>query len=488
LIDIKDLLIIIGNLKSLFMISAITMAAMVPVCFLLGEAESSAGFVYGLILSLVCAAAIHFTVPLDETLELKHAMAIVAIAYLLIPSISTIPYLINLEMSPIDAFFEAISGWTGSGFSMISLPETIGRPMQFWRSLTQWIGGAGVILLMTAILIRPGTASFALYKSEAHKDRIRPSILSTIKVIWKLYLLLTLASIALLYIVGMPLWDSLNTAMTTISTGGFSVYGKSIGHYGNPTIELTLIVIMIMGALPFITLYKAYKHDLRVLLNDIQVRAFIALILMGCIALIVQNYFYYYHQDVYSSLGYSAFQLFSAATCTGLQNTDISRWPATALLILSVMMIIGGCAGSTAGGVKISRWIFLVTQVKLWLARTLLPRKAVVVIKLGDRKVTEQEISQELSEASLISFLWIVILFASIMLLSNILPSDVSLGNVIFEVCSAISNVGLTAGIVNPGMSSLAKAVFMADMWMGRLEIIPVLLFIRALLKGFGTV
>jgi trk system potassium uptake protein TrkH len=148
-------------------------------------------------------------------------------------------------------------------------------------------------------------------------------------------------------------------------------------------------------------------------------------------------------------------------------------------------MIIGGCAGSTAGGIKIARAIFLVNQVRLWLVKTLLSRKAVVVMKIGRLKVVESSMIEELNEATLISFLWMVNILVSIMLLSNILGSSVSLSNIIFEVCSAQGNVGLTSGILTPAVSPAAKLIFMLDMWMGRLEIVPVILIARAILKGF---
>jgi len=481
----KDLNIIIGNLKGLFIVAAILMAAMAVISLALGEFRDSIGFSVGIAVSLVVAVAIHISIRQAPALELKHAIIVAALAYILIPAVSTIPYVINAGMPPLDAFFESMSGWTGSGFSMILSPENVSRSTQLWRSVTQWIGGAGVILLMVTILIRPGTSTYALYQSETRKEKIRPSIRSTIRTIWKLYLLLTVASFFLLYVAGMPAWDSLNNAMTAISTGGFSPYGNSIAHYDNLAIELALIPVMIAGALPFAAIYMAFRHHFHTLLYDIQVRAFMSLIGVGCVILVIQNYLFNYN-DIFSAIRDSVFQFVSAITCTGFQTTDLSGWSPTALLILSIAMIIGGCAGSTAGGIKIARGIFLVNQVRLWLIKTLLSKKAVVVMKLGRLKVLESSMTEELNEATLISFLWIVNIVVSIMLLSNILGTGVDISLIIFEVCSAQGNVGLTAGLLTPAISPLAKAIFMVDMWMGRLEIVPVILIARALLKGFG--
>jgi trk system potassium uptake protein TrkH len=480
----KDINIIIGNLKGLFIVSAILMAVMAVISLGFKEFPDAIGFMSGLAASLLIATAIHISAPPVRTLEFKHAIIVAALAYIIVPALSTIPYVMNAGMSPLDAFFESISGWTGSGFSMIPSPISLSHSMQLWRSVTQWIGGAGVILLMVTILIRPGTSTYVLYQSETRKEKIRPSIRSTIRTIWKLYLVLTIISFLLLYLAGMPTWDALNNAMTGISTGGFSLYGNSIGHYNNLAIELSLVPIMIAGALPFAALYMAFRRHFQTLLYDPQVRTFIALIGVGGIILVLQNYFFYY-SDLFSALKYSIFQFISAITCTGFQTTDISGWSPTALLILSIAMIIGGCAGSTAGGIKIARAIFLVNQVRLWLVKTLLSRKAVVVMKIGRLKVVESSMIEELNEATLISFLWMVNILVSIMLLSNILGSSVSLSNIIFEVCSAQGNVGLTSGILTPAVSPAAKLIFMLDMWMGRLEIVPVILIARAILKGF---
>ena len=483
LID-KDMRIILGDLKSLFSIAAVLMSAMVVSSLLFWELRSAAGFTAGMLVSLAIAAAIHSITPRSEALELKHAIIIAALAYLLIPAVSAIPYMISIEMSPVDAYFESISGWTGSGFTMLSAPDGIGRSMQLWRSVTQWIGAVGVILLMVTVLIRPGTSTYILYQSEARKERIRPSIRSTVRAIWRVYLALTIISFLILLLAGMPAWDALNVSMTAIG-GGFTLYSDSIGHYNSLPIEIVLLPVMIAGAMPFAVLFTIFKLKLHTMIYDIQVRTFAGLIATGCLLLVVQNYFYFYN-DLFNATRFSVFQLVSAITSTGLQTTDISGWSSTALLIMSIAMIIGGCAGSATGGIKVAREIFLVNQIKLWLKKTLLSKKAVIVIRLGQHKVVEKTITDELNEATLISFLWILNIFVSIMLLANILGPGASLSNLIFEVCSAQGNCGLTTGIINPAISTLAKLIFIADMWMGRLEIVPVILLLRTMFRGLG--
>lgn len=479
---LRDIKIILNNLKGLFVVIGIVMLAMAILSWYTGDSQSAMGFLYGAVIGIGIGLILRITLPGSINPELKHAMIIAALAYLIVPAISMIPFITVINMTPIDAFFEAISGWTGSGFSMITKPESVSPMIQLWRSVTQWIGGLGVIVLMVTILIRPGTSTFMLYQSEARKDKIHPSIRSTIKTIWGLYVVLTIAGLLLLYFAGMPVWDALNTAMAAIGTGGFSIYGDSIAAYHSILIEIAVIPIMIAGALPFVVIYKTFRKNIFSLIHDAQVRSFFVIILIGAALLTIQNYFFY--QSISVSLRYSVFQFISAVTCAGFQTTDISQWSQPALLIVTIAMVIGGCAGSTAGGIKVARTIFLNDQVKLWFAKVLRSKNAVMVLTINNKRVTEDIISSELTEATFISFLWVVSIVLSVFLLSNVLGPDFDLSHVIFAVSSAMGNVGLTCGIVNPDLSDLGKIVIILDMWIGRLEIIPVLLLVRYLAKG----
>jgi trk system potassium uptake protein TrkH len=479
----RDLKVILNNLKGLFVVIGILMLAMAILSWYTGDSQSAAGFLLGAIIGIGIGLVLYIALPGTTNPELKHAMVIAALAYLIIPAISMIPYITVTRMAPIDAFFEAISGWTGSGFSMIARPESVSTMIQLWRSATQWIGGLGVIVLMVTILIRPGTSTYMLYQSEARKEKIHPSIRSTIKTIWGLYLALTIAGLLLLYFAGMPLWDALNTAMAAIGTGGFSLYADSIAAYHSVLIEAAVIPVIIAGALPFVVIYKTFRKGIHSLVGDAQVRVLFGLILAGAAILIVENYYFY--NDVITSARYSVFQFISAITCAGFQTADVSQWSQPALLIMTIAMVIGGCAGSTAGGIKVARAIFLNDQVKLWFAKVLRSRNSVTVLTVNNKRVTEDVISAELTEATFISFLWVVALLLSIFLLSNLTGPMFDLSHVIFAVSSAMGNVGITCGVINPQLGTLGKVVIIIDMWIGRLEIIPVMLLVRYLFKGF---
>jgi trk system potassium uptake protein len=483
LVSFKNLRIILSNLTGLFTVTAILLAAMAVICVLLGEPENVPGFAVAFLISGGLALALKITFPRTEELELRHAMVVAALAYLLVPALSAIPFLIIQHMSPVDAFFEGISGWTGSGLTMIPYPENSSYAIQLWRSVIQWVGGIGVILLMVAILIRPGTSTFIMYQSEARKEKIKPSIRSTINMIWLLYVVLTVLGVALLVVVGMPLWDSINHSMTTLGTGGFSIYSDSIAHYHSVPIEIVIMFIMILGALPFAFIYKTVMRPKSLLPLDPQVKAFAFFIVVGVLLLATELYFQ--QRDLLDSFRIAAFQLVSAISCTGLQSTDITGWSQAALLITSIFMVIGGCAGSTAGGIKVARAVFLTSELELWLKRTLLPRNAILTLKMGKKRLNEEIINKELAEASLISFLWVITILVSVILLTHIVPTTYDLSHVIFMVCSAQGNVGLWCGFVDPSFHLAGKVIIMINMWIGRLEIIPVTLLIRSLIKGF---
>jgi len=478
----KHIRIILANLTGLFAVAAILMAVMTVICFLLGEPQAAPGFATGFVISGVITLILKIIFPRTGELELRHAMVVAAVAYLVVPAVSAVPFVVIEHMSSLDAFFEAMSGWTGSGFSMILYPENSSHAIQLWRSVTQWIGGIGVILLMVTILIRPGTSTYIMYQSEARKERIKPSIRSTIKTIWFLYLSLTIFGIALLVLVGMPLWDSINHCMVAISTGGFSIYSNSIAHYDSFPIEVGLIIIMFLGALPFAFIYKSVISPKSLFHIDTQVKSFILLILAGTFLLLIELYLT--SGQAWNSFRLAAFQYVSAISGTGLQ-TSMMDWSSTALLILTLAMIVGGCAGSTAGGIKVARAIFLTDEVKVWLKRTVLPRNAIVMVQLGNKRVGEDVLNKELAEAALISFLWIVTILISVMLLPHLIDPKYDLSHIIFTVASAQGNVGLWVGFPDPSTHWLAKVILMVNMWIGRLEIIPVTLLIRYLVKGF---
>jgi len=215
----------------------------------------------------------------DET-RTRHAMVTASLSWLLISLISAIPFYYIAKIDFLSAFFESVAGWTGTGLTMFSHPSQLNHTLQFWRSFTQWIGGVGVIVLTLIVLARPGTGSFTLYRSEAREDKIHPSIISTVKTIWWIFLLYTGIGIVVLYVAGMPLWDAINHCMTGLATGGFSIRDDSMASY--PTIVQALIVpLMIAGAIAFSSHYDFLRGKLKKFFKDIQTQALFILLIAG---------------------------------------------------------------------------------------------------------------------------------------------------------------------------------------------------------------
>ncbi|MGM0389752.1 MAG: TrkH family potassium uptake protein, partial [Natrinema limicola] len=386
------------------------------------------------------------------------------------------------------------SGFTGTGLTMTDNEEVLPRTLQWWRSFIEWVGGVGVIVLTTAILSRPGSGSLTLYESEARSERIHPSIVSTVQTIWWIFLLFTFVSILLLWVVGMLLWGAINHAMTGLSTGGFSITDNSIATYDSAAIDFALIPIMLLGSIAFPVHYLILQGDLRNFYTDLQTRWVFIYMSAGTVVLTALVYATDTYDTLFTAFRYSSFQFVSAATCAGFQtavdttNVALGRWPAQAQLIVAFGMIVGGAAGSTAGGIKLIRSITLLKGIRFRVAEVFYPETAVRRLKINGRRLDEREVRQEFEEAAIISFLWFVFLAAGTFGLLVILPQgEYTLENVIFEVASAQGNVGLSAGITGPeSLPTLGKVMFLFNMWIGRLEIIPVLVTLRTILDRGG--
>jgi len=298
---------------------------------------------------------------------------------------------------------------------------------------------------------------------------------------WWIFLLYTFISVVALWGAGMPIWESINHAMTAISTGGFSVTDNSIASYNSIAIELVLVPIMLLGAISFAVHYEMIRGKGRILWEDFQTRWFLTIALIGIAALTLENLLVIGGAD---AVRHSAFQLVSAITCTGFQSADLSVWSATGKLLLAAAMFIGGAAGSTAGGIKVMRMLILLKGVQWRFRKIVSPRRAIVPFRFGTTTIDESEVGQRLEDASLITFLWLILLGLGIVVLLHTVSREYTLSDVVFEVASAQGNVGLSVGITQPTMSLASKLTLCFNMWIGRLEIIPVLMLGRALLRG----
>jgi trk system potassium uptake protein TrkH len=389
--------------------------------------------------------------------------------------------------NPLNALFESMSGFTGTGLTMTDNEAALPRTLQWWRTIIEWVGGVGVIVLTTAILARPGSGSLTLYESEARSEKIHPSIVSTVRTIWWIFILFTFASILVLWLAGMPIWGAINHAMTGLATGGFSITDNSIATYDSALIDFALIPVMTLGSIAFPIHYLMLSGDLENVYTDLQTRWLFGFFGLGSVLLTAIVYVRGTYDSLFAAVRYGLFQFVSAMSCTGFQtavsatNVALGRWPMGAQLTVAFGMVLGGAAGSTAGGIKLIRLATLLKGIRFRIVDVFYPETAVRRLRINNRRLTETEASQEFTEAAIIALLWLLFLIAGVAGLLAVLPAGAyTLENIIFEVASAQGNVGLSAGITGPeSLPTLGKVLFLFNMWIGRLEIIPVLVLLR---------
>jgi trk system potassium uptake protein TrkH len=400
-------------------------------------------------------------------LGFDEALSVAAFGWLLLTFVGSLPFTIGGYLSPIDGFFESMSGFTATGLTMFPEVETLPKSILFWRSFTQWIGGVGVIVLFLSILIRSSGIATKLYKAEGRKDRISVSIVSTARRIWIIYILYTVICIFCVYAalstipeVENPAFDSVNVSMTTLATGGFSVTDRSIETYvvdqGNWQVGIILIPFMILGGISF----ASHRYLLRGRFKDffsIEVQAMLLLILLSSIFLMTRE----------NALD-SGFQTASAITGTGFSTNNLSQWDDFSKFVLTILMVLGGGYGSTSSALKMIRVIIIIYAVAWVVKKYLYSSKAVIPFKIGKTTYPVEEIRT----AALYSILYLLVLCMGAIVF---MAGGYSAADSLFEVASAEGNVGLSVGITHAGMPVHEKVVLIIEMWVGRLEIFPVL-------------
>ncbi len=393
-------------------------------------------------------------------------------------------------LHPLDALFESMSGFTGTGLTVATVEEQLPRSLHWWRSLIEWVGGVGVIVLTVAILRRSGGGggSYTLYESEARSEKIHPSIVTTVQEIWKIFVGLTLGSILLFLLAGMPLWDAINHGMTGIATGGFSVHADSIGHYDSPLIEYAVVPVMVAGSIAFPIHYLIFNGEVRNFYADLQTRWVFLWFGVGSLALTGLLLADGQYATIEETFRTGLFQFVSATSNTGFGTATVGAgtekaWDTSATLLTCLGMLTGGAAGSTVSGLKLIRVVTLVRGTAWQVRDVFQPRSAVRYLQLGDRRLSEQQAQREYTEATVVFVLWLLFLAIGVGVLLRVLSPAYPLEYVIFDVMSAQSNVGLDSGITGADMPRAAKGMLILNMWVGRLEIIPVAVLLGAVFQ-----
>ncbi|MBU4266785.1 MAG: TrkH family potassium uptake protein [Candidatus Altiarchaeota archaeon] len=474
-VSLRDIKISLYDLGGICRV--VSLIFLVPLALTLYYALVSGGLSVNSLLAFVAPAVILYLLFVifsrvdieDSPSKTKHAMITTSLAWLIIALVGSLPFIISGTLAPLDAFFESMSGWTTTGMTMIEQPELVARDILFYRAMTQWVGGIGIIVLVLVVLMRKGTVARDYYSSEVGEQKIRPRIKSTIKETWKIYSIYTLACISLLYLAGMPFFDAIVQSFSALSTGGFTTHASSIAYYNSPLIEFILIVFMIIGAVGFLIHFRLFNGQIKALFKNIEFRYMMGLLAISTV-IIMASFWMNFHGTVVNASRVSLFQAVAAMTCTGFSTIDLGNWPDLPIAILAMLMYIGGMYGSTAGGIKILRFILILSVVKYNLKKLILPKSAVVNIKLGGKPMEGEEVFFVLGLSFAYMFVAIVGTFAMMFLGYSGMQS-------LFLTLSAMGNVGL----VNVSsaswfmMNSLGKLALIALMWIGRLEIFPVL-------------
>lgn len=450
--------------------------------------------------------------------ENKHAMIIAALGWLTIAIFGALPFFLiahitpaeviqsfvpageNYESSllnfknPLHAFFESMSGFTSTGLTMSVHEPSVGKSILLYRSLAQWIGGAGFIVMTLAILQdRPGPGLLSLYSSESTGIKLKPTVIGTARAIWKLYVGLTLFQIVYIitgtlfilpdYPLGETIFDGINHALTGQATGGFSPLDNSIATYNSYEMEMLLLLPMIMGALALPFYYKIiFEKKFSEFWKDIQTRALLPAFLVGgaILSFLLMNV-----EAVKDPYREGLFQFVSGLSQTGWQTSDIGNWNAVSVVfIVSSAMFIGGAVGSTVGGIKIKRTLLIQKGLRWQVAKIFFPDKMIKTVKFDHERMLPKEMNEELAQASTFAIIYLILIFLSTMVTSYFMDSDFTLADALFEAASAQGTVGLSTGITGPNMSPVIESTYIITMWAGRLEIIPIVVLFRALILG----
>jgi len=415
--------------------------------------------------------------------HLSTAFCSVALFWFLSAMICGIPFILGLNMGFTDALFEGMAGWTGTAFTMMRSLDTAPYTLLFWRSYMQWISGIGIIAFALAMTSSTGLLRSKIFRTESRDEPLMPGVIATGRALWKIYGFLTFFAIGLILFAGLSLWDAVNLALSTVSTGGFTIHEGGILYYHSLALELILIPIMIAGALPF-KLYYLVKENRRLsLFGGEQVKLFFILTAIGVVVL-SYDFVFFNNMAILPAINQGLFITVSALTTTGFQIANPHTWASVTLLFLTMLIFIGGASGSTAGGIKLKRVGLAYRALVWWFRRLFVSGKVLVPFKIEGRVIPRATAELETAKNMLVIILSVIVIFVATLAVLQFHLTTFTITEILFEVVSAFSTCGMNAGYVSPMMPVISKWIFIVVMWLGRLEVIPVVMLFIALFRG----
>ena len=429
--------------------------------------SAALAFVIGSILALVCR-------PKNQVIYAKEGLAIVAIVWLCMSAIGALPFVISGEIPHFaDAFFETVSGFTTTGASILTDVESMSHGLLFWRSFTHWVGGMGVLVFVMALIPNLSDRSIHIMRAEMPGPivgKLVPKVKDTAKILYLIYIVMTAVEVVFLLAGGMPLFDSLLHAFGTAGTGGFGIKADSIASY-SPYLQWVIAIFMLIFGINFNLFYLALIRRFRSVFRSTELWAYLGIVAVS-IAVITANILSLC-SSFSEALRLSAFQVSSIITTTGYATTNFDLWPGLSKTVLFILMFIGGCAGSTAGGIKVSRIVMMVKLVFNELRFMVRPR-SVNTVHFEGTTVDEQ------TQRSVANYFLIYILcYFAIFILICFEPFGFESNFTAVAAC--FNNVGPGFGVVGPAgsfadYSAFSKVVLSFAMLLGRLEIFPLII------------
>ena len=506
--QIGGLLILLGFIMSL--------PAFVSLIY--GEYFSAMGFVISLLICLFIGFYLYKSFDSSPEPLSRHTLIIAALGWLSIAVLGALPFFIIAHITPNDiaqqfvplgsdylsslsyfrdplhALFESMSAFTTTGLTMAVHEPSVGKGILFYRSLAQWIGGAGFIVLALAVLKQSnGRAAFLLYGSESTGERLKPTIIETARSIWKIYLGLTLFSAIFLFVgtrMILPdynilenIFDSINHAMTGQSTGGFSTLDDSIAGYQSRSMDMLYLLPMFLGSLSIPFFFKViFNKQISLFWKDTQTRAIILSCIVGGIILSI---LLSHSNTISEPYRIGIFQFISAITTTGWQTSDVSIWDSASMLFIVLgAMVVGGSSGATVGGIKIIRVVLIYKGLKWQVNNFFNSANSINVVNFNGKRILPDEMNKELASAATFVFIYLLFVLLSTLATYFLMGEGYTMADALFESASAQGTVGLSTGITNPNMNPFLEIIYILQMWAGRLEIIPILVLLRTIIWG----
>jgi len=441
------------------------------------ERESFTGFLAAIIVTLIMSTIISFNKPQKYIFYAREGFVTVALSWILMSFFGCLPFYISGQIPGlIDSFFETVSGFTTTGSSVLTEIESLDQSILYWRSFTNWLGGMGVLVFLLAIIPLTKGKGHSLHLLRAESpgpvvDKLVPKLQKSAKLLYGIYVSLTAIQIVMLMAGGMPGFDSVVASFSTAGTGGFAIKNASIAAYDSYYLQSVITVFMVLFGINFNVFYLILAGEFAAAFRNEELKVYLG-ILFTAIAVITLNTRSFYN-GWFDAFHHAAFQSASIMTTTGFATVNFDLWPELSRYILIILMFVGACAGSTGGGIKISRIIILFKSLKIEIEKMMHPN-SVKVVKLNKKTITEPTIRG----VNVFMIAYTAIVAFSILIISM---DNFSFETTVTSVITCINNIGPGLDMVGPlgnfsEFSDVSKLVLCMNMLLGRLEIFPLIM------------